>query len=107
MDDWLTLTDVADLLGIKPETLRSYRTHSTPGGRYERHPFPNPDERVGNNLMWKSEREAEIREWGATRPGQGVGGGQPAHKTKQVHHLDGDPRNNDPGNLEVREQPEG
>lgn len=27
-------------------------------------------------------------------------------KGKQIHHRDGDPRNNDPGNLEVRDQPE-
>lgn len=84
MKDWLTLTDVADLLGIKPETLRAYRTHSAPGGRYEQHPFPEPDDRLGNNLMWKSAREPEIRDWAAKRPGKGVGGGQPAHKPKNT-----------------------
>ena len=34
----------------------------------------------------------------------GYVGGRP--RAQQVHRLDGDPRNNDVGNLELREQPE-
>lgn len=103
MDDWLTTADVARLLGIKEETLRSYRTFSQPGGRYSDRPFPEADGRVGNSLLWKAGRADEIRKWAATRPGKGAGGGRPRG---QIHHRDADPRNNDPANLEVREQPE-
>lgn len=106
MDELLTTADVADLLGIKAGTVRLYRTSSRPGGRYEQHPFPEPDDHVGINPVWRSGRKEEILRWSATRPGQGAGGGQPAHKSKLVHHRDGDPRNNDPANLEVRDQPE-
>lgn len=97
-----TTADLANLLGVKPATIRRYRA----GSRYAEHPFPAPDGYLGIAPYWTAGRDAEILEWAATRVGKGVGGGQPAHKPKQIHHRDGDPRNNDPGNLELREQPE-
>lgn len=105
MDELLTTADVANLLGVKPGTIRLYRTSSRPGGRYEQHPFPSPDDHVGINPVWRATRKGQILAWAATRVGQGAGGGQPAHK-RQLHHRDGYPRNNEPGNLEVRDQPE-
>jgi hypothetical protein len=102
MTDVLSSSDVAGILGVKTETLRFYRAHSKPAGRYENHPFPKPDYDLDGRPAWKADREQEIRDWAAKRPGKGVGGGRP----KQLHHRDGDPRNNDPGNLEVRERPD-
>ena len=80
MDDLLTTANLADLLGVKPATIRLYRTTSRPGGRYEQHPFPEPDTHVGINPVWLAARKTEILEWAATRAGQGKGGGQPAQK---------------------------
>lgn len=77
MDNWLTTQQVAEILGVGPDTIRSYRTYSRAGGRYEAHPFPEPDEKIGPSLLWKASREAEIREWASRRPGAGVGGGRP------------------------------
>lgn len=82
MDGLLTTADVADLLGVKPATIRLYRTSSRAGGRYEQHPFPDPDDHVGINPVWLAERKTQILEWASTRPGQGAGGGQPAHKNR-------------------------
>jgi hypothetical protein len=81
MDAVLTTADVANLLGIKPATIRHYRANSLPGGRYEAHPFPQPDGKVGSLVYWKPDREQELLDWAANRPGQGAGGGKPAHKT--------------------------
>jgi len=81
MDKLLTTADVANLLGVKPATIRLYRTSSRPGGRYEQHPFPEPDSHVGINPVWLAGREEEILKWAMTRIGKGVGGGKPAHKT--------------------------
>lgn len=71
---------VAGILGVKPETLRFYRAHSKPGGRYEQHPFPAPDYDLDGRPAWKAEREQEIIDWAANRPGQGAGGGRPTQR---------------------------
>lgn len=84
MNKPLTTADVADLLGVKPGTIRLYRTSSRPGGRYEQHPFPEPDYHVGINPVWLAGRKKEILHWAATRPGRGAGGGQPAHKNRRA-----------------------
>ena len=81
MDEPLSTRDVAALLGVKPETVRFYRAHSKPGGRYEAHRFPEPDFVVGVVPVWKAERRQDILDWDRTRVGQGVGGGRPAHRT--------------------------
>lgn len=63
----------------------------------ERHPnFPAPDVRIRQSgtkadgsesyvYGWLPEREAEIREWERSRPGQGAGGGRPwpSHRGKK------------------------
>lgn len=79
----LTIAEVAALLGpsIKPKTVSQYLSESRPKkgrkGRYEEHPFPEPDGRIGRAPWWLPSRETEILTWAAERPGQGVGGGRP------------------------------
>ncbi|MFB6392708.1 hypothetical protein [Polymorphospora lycopeni] len=68
---------VAELLGLEPKSISQYLFESRPGGRYEHHPFPAPDDRIGRAPWWRPERADEIREWAANRPGQGAGGGRP------------------------------
>lgn len=77
MDDLLSTRDVAALLDVKPATIRFYRAHSKPGGRYEAHPFPEPDCIVGVVPAWSGEREPELLAWASTRAGRGAGGGRP------------------------------
>lgn len=81
MTGYLTTADLAELLGVKPATLRFLRAQSKPGGRYAADPFPEPDLTIARSPAWKSERADEIKAWNARRPGQGMGGGQPAHKS--------------------------
>lgn len=83
MDDWLTTADLAELLGVKPASIRHYRADSLPGGRYESHPFPAPDTKLGNAPAWKASRADEVRAWADTRAGQGAGGGQSAHRSRR------------------------
>lgn len=90
--------DLAQMLGVKPATIRRYRV----ADRYADHPFPAPDGHIGIGPYWSAHRDQEILDWAAARVGKGVGGGRP--KAQQVHHLDGDPRNNAPANLELRDQ---
>ncbi len=80
MDTWLTTADLAELLGVKPATIRHYRAASLPGGRSAAPPFPAPDDRLGNAPAWSADRKREILDWAANRPGQGAGGGRPTHR---------------------------
>jgi hypothetical protein len=75
-----TTADLAAMLGVKAATIRHYRADSRPRGRYAQHPFPQPDGHLGKTPYWDPGRDDEIRAWAATRPGQGVGGGRPAHR---------------------------
>lgn len=79
-DDYLTLADLAELLGVKPNTVSFFRTHSKPGGRYANDPFPTPDRTIARTPVWLAERADEIKAWNDRRPGQGRGGGQPSHR---------------------------
>lgn len=72
----LTMADIAVMLGVKVTTVRHHRASSLPGCRYASHPFPEPDGHLSNAPYWDVNRELEIREWAASRPGQGVGGGR-------------------------------
>lgn len=80
-DTYLTLADIAELLGVKPNTVSFFRTHSKAGGRYANDPFPTPDDTIARTPVWLKERVDEIKAWNARRPGQGRGGGQPSHRT--------------------------
>lgn len=79
-DKYLTNTDLAQLLGVQPATIRFFRTHSKPGGRYVADPFPEPDRTIARSPVWLAERADEIKAWNARRPGQGSGGGRPSHR---------------------------
>lgn len=73
----LNRADVAALLGLKPKSISTYLTESREGGRYETHPFPQPDGTIGRAPWWHPDRRDELLKWAAERPGQGVGGGRP------------------------------
>lgn len=79
-----TMADLAALLGVKTATIRHYRADSLPGGRYENHPFPEPDGHLGSTPYWLRDRDDQIRAWAAARPGKGVGGGKPAHRASRA-----------------------
>lgn len=77
MADYLTTADLAELLGVKPATVRFLRAQSKPGGRYDGDPFPEPDLTIAQSPAWKADRVDEIKAWNGRRPGQGMGGGRP------------------------------
>lgn len=79
-DDYLTLADLAELLGVKPNTVSFFRSHSKTGGRYASDPFPAPDRTIARTPVWLAERADEIKAWNSRRPGQGSGGGKPSHR---------------------------
>jgi hypothetical protein len=84
-DDYLTLADLAELLGVRRNTVSFFRSHSKPGGRYANDPFPTEDRVIARTPVWKVERTDEIKAWNGRRPGQGSGGGQPSHKSRPEH----------------------
>jgi hypothetical protein len=71
--EYLSLTDIADRLGVKRDMLYQSRW------RYrDKDPrFPAPDVTLANREGWRAERVDEIRDWLKARPGRGAGGGRP------------------------------
>jgi len=67
----LTMDDVADLLGLSYRTLKQYRSDGRHGRRYADHPFPEPALKLGNKPIWEETQIADIKNWDATRLGQG------------------------------------
>ena len=63
MTAMMTITEVADRLGVKAETVRSYRSRGL---------MPEPAAVYGQSPVWTP---GAIEAWIASRPGQGVGGG--------------------------------
>lgn len=61
---FLSMTEVAQLLGISTGALAGYK-------------LPEPDACIGRTRGWKQET---IDAWNAARPGRGVGGGRPRKK---------------------------
>ena len=55
MSDWLTNTDIAELTGLKVETLHSYLSRTT---------LPKPDKYMGRTPVWKTET---IKQWASDR----------------------------------------
>lgn len=55
MSEWLTNTDIANLTGLKVETLYKYRKRTT---------LPEPDKYIGRTPVWKSET---IESWRNSR----------------------------------------
>lgn len=77
MAGYLSTADLAELLGMKPASVRFLRAQSKPGGRYEADPFPEPDLVIARSPAWSEGRADEIAAWNKRRPGQGAGGGRP------------------------------
>jgi len=72
----LTLEDIADTMGWSPATAAKYRQRGV-----EQHGLPEPDATIGRTPVWFA---ATLEQWRVGRPGRGVGGGQPAHRPKDV-----------------------
>jgi predicted transcriptional regulator len=62
INDPLTPEVVGALLGISPKTVVRYVNESKPGKRYEKHPFPEPDERGRGVMRWAVARIKEIED---------------------------------------------
>jgi hypothetical protein len=69
--EFLDLAAVADILDVAPQTIIQYRSDSRYGRRYERHPFPLPDQIFGRSPVWLPSRRKEIELWADLRPGRG------------------------------------
>ncbi len=65
LDDLLDTSDVAELVGVKVPTIRTY---------LHRGDMPKPDRVIGRSPVWRRET---IDAWLAERPGRGAGGGRP------------------------------
>lgn len=65
MTTQLTTADVAAILRVEPETVRSYRTRGL---------FPEPDGHLGRTPWWTRET---IEAWQKARPGQAWRGKRP------------------------------
>lgn len=61
----LTETQIAHKLGVKPNTITSYKARGY---------LDKPDKQEGRHPLYTRRHEET---WEATRPGQGVGGGRP------------------------------
>ncbi|PSK96041.1 AlpA family transcriptional regulator [Murinocardiopsis flavida] len=59
IDDLMTVKDVAERLGVKPETVRQYKLRGD---------LPEPDGLAGRSPLW---RAAAIEAWIASRRGHG------------------------------------
>ena len=56
MTDWLTISEIAELTGLKVDTINKYRNRNT---------LPEPDNVIGRTPTWKRET---IETWNALRP---------------------------------------
>jgi predicted DNA-binding transcriptional regulator AlpA len=64
-EELLDVAQIADIVGVKPATIRQYA---------HRGDMPKPDRRFGRSPAW---RRSTIARWLEDRPGQGAGGGRP------------------------------
>lgn len=85
----MTIGEVAAELGVKPRTITQWMVRSLPSldskGKkrlYADHPFPAPARYAGKSPEWERSRLPEIKNWHATRPGQGAGGGRPRKESR-------------------------
>lgn len=68
MVTYLDMNAIGDLLGVNGATVAKWRA------RYATtHPCPEPDAMTGRTPGWLPARQADWREWAATRPGQTSG----------------------------------
>lgn len=80
----MTITELAEVLGVKPRTITQWMVRSLPtpdaNGKprtYASMPFPKPVRYAGKSPEWERSSLPEIQAWVANRPGRGVGGGRP------------------------------
>lgn len=64
---FLTLTDVAQLLGINKRTVIEYRSRSKAGELYANDPLPVEDRTFNRSPLWLAGRAGEIEAWNARR----------------------------------------
>lgn len=69
---YLGVPGLAKKLGVSRDTIYKWRARYPEGAALE---FPIPDVEVDDAPGWQPERLDEIRQWQASRPGQGAGGG--------------------------------
>jgi len=81
---YLDLRDLAEFAGVTYATMRGYHGHAqqrradpVENGPPLRGDLPAPDAYFGRTPVW---RVSTARRWLSKRPGQGSGGGRPAHR---------------------------
>ena len=87
----MTISELAEVLGVKPTTITQWMVRSLPtpdpkskrpdGKRlYADMPFPKPARYAGKSPEWERSTLPEILAWVANRPGRGAGGGRPRNE---------------------------
>lgn len=74
---FLTLSDVAAVIGVGIDSMRVYHQRAARNrrtGKPRPGDLPPPDETFGRSPVWSDET---ISEWIEQRPGRGAGGGRP------------------------------
>lgn len=74
---FLTLADVARVIGVGVDSMRVYHQRAMRNRRRNAPKpgdLPEPDETFGRSPVWSAET---ITEWINSRPGRGAGGGRP------------------------------
>lgn len=72
----MTLTDIAERIGVGVESVRVYHSRATKNRRLgapRPGDLPPPDDCYSRTPVW---RETTIERWERRRPGQGAGGGR-------------------------------
>lgn len=80
--DYVTLEDIAELLGVKHHSAQVYHQRATRNRRAgEPRPgdLPEPDARFGKSPVWERRK---IVKWMEKRPGRGAGGGTASAETR-------------------------
>lgn len=81
---WWTMADIASYLGVKLRSVHTYRTRgikerASGVPEAERKGLPEEDKMFGRTPVW---RPQTVIAWNENqRPGQGVGGGRPSHRS--------------------------
>lgn len=74
---YLTLADIARVIGVGIDSMRVYHQRASRNrraGTTRPGDLPEPDETFGRSPVWSDET---ISAWIASRPGRGAGGGRP------------------------------